>query len=316
MDLLAAQLYAESNFNPFARSPAGAQGIAQFMPGTARAYGLANPFDPERAIDAQARLMGDLLKRFGGRPALALAAYNAGPGAVDRHGGVPPFGETRAYVAKILGLLGGAGQIPGRRSSMRLVESAHCRLRTFVRSRAAHAASRSPSSHGRGSPRLLCTCSHAAIAAAGLAAVAPTAAGRRLQSPPRSNPRRGDAHAATRGKCVKQQKRCEKTHRLRKGKCVRRAEGQAQAQGETHAAAHAGARPAERRRRRRHPLRSGRPPPKAAGSRPGARDAEGSAPPSSASVKGRCVKRCSGGPRAQARQVREEEEAEAVIEVA
>ena len=122
MDLLAAQLYAESNFNPFARSPAGAQGIAQFMPGTARAYGLDDPFDSERAIDAQARLMSDLLRRFGGKPALALAAYNAGPGAVERHGGVPPFEETRAYVAKILGLLGGAGQIPVVVFDVRLVE--------------------------------------------------------------------------------------------------------------------------------------------------------------------------------------------------
>ena len=74
MNLLAAQLYAESGFNPFARSPAGAEGIAQFMPGTADAYGLTNPFDAERAIDAQAHLMSDLLKRFGGKPSLALAA--------------------------------------------------------------------------------------------------------------------------------------------------------------------------------------------------------------------------------------------------
>ena len=110
MNLLAAQLYAESGFNPFARSPAGAQGIAQFMPGTARSYGLRNPFDPEQAIDAQAHLMSDLLRRFK-TYALALAAYNAGPGAVERFGGVPPYAETRAYVAKILGLLGGAGEI-------------------------------------------------------------------------------------------------------------------------------------------------------------------------------------------------------------
>jgi soluble lytic murein transglycosylase-like protein len=112
MSLLAAQLYAESGFNPFARSPAGAQGIAQFMPGTARAYALSDPYDPVAAIDAQAHLMSDLLKRFGGRHALALAAYNAGPGAVDQYGGIPPYAETRAYVAKILGLLGGAGELP------------------------------------------------------------------------------------------------------------------------------------------------------------------------------------------------------------
>jgi Transglycosylase SLT domain/D-alanyl-D-alanine carboxypeptidase/Putative Flp pilus-assembly TadE/G-like len=111
MNVLAAQLYAESGFNPFARSPAGAEGIAQFMPGTADAYGLRNPFDPIAAIDAQAHLMSDLLKQFGGKVALALAGYNAGAGAVEQYGGVPPYAETRAYVAKILGLLGGAGDI-------------------------------------------------------------------------------------------------------------------------------------------------------------------------------------------------------------
>ncbi len=122
MNLLAAQLYAESGFNPFAVSPAGAEGIAQFMPGTADAYGLADPFDPEQAIDAQARLMSDLLKQFGGKVALALAGYNAGAGAVERYGGVPPFAETRAYVAKILGLLGGAGDLPLVGFEVRLVE--------------------------------------------------------------------------------------------------------------------------------------------------------------------------------------------------
>ena len=111
-NLLAAQIYAESGFNPFARSPAGALGIAQFMPGTARAYGLRNPFDPAQAIDAQAQLMRDLLRQFGSVP-LALAAYNAGPGAVQRCGCIPPYPETRAYVAKILGLLGGAGDLLG-----------------------------------------------------------------------------------------------------------------------------------------------------------------------------------------------------------
>ena len=122
MDLLSAQLYAESGFNPFARSPAGAQGIAQFMPGTARAFGLRDPFDVERAIDAQARLMRDLLARFEGKVALALAAYNAGSGAVDRYGGVPPYAETRGYVAKILGLLGGAGSIAVPAMAIGLVE--------------------------------------------------------------------------------------------------------------------------------------------------------------------------------------------------
>ena len=120
--LLSAQIYAESNFNPFAQSRAGAQGIAQFMPGTAQSMGLENPFDPEAAIDAQAHLMRDLLRRFGSVP-LALAAYNAGAGAVERYGGVPPYAETRAYVAKIIGLLGGAGDVSGMLSfDVRLVE--------------------------------------------------------------------------------------------------------------------------------------------------------------------------------------------------
>jgi hypothetical protein len=120
--LLSAQIYAESGFNPFARSPAGAEGIAQFMPGTAAAYDLRDPFDAERAIDAQAHLMRDLLGRFGSVP-LALAAYNAGAGAVAGCGCIPSFPETQAYVAKILGLLGGAGDLPGAlRLEVRLVE--------------------------------------------------------------------------------------------------------------------------------------------------------------------------------------------------
>jgi hypothetical protein len=107
--LLAAQLYAESTFNPFAESGAGAQGIAQFMPGTAQAYGLSNPFDPATSIDAQAHLMRDLLRQFASVP-LALAAYNAGAGRVSACGCIPPIPETQAYVAKILGLMGGAGE--------------------------------------------------------------------------------------------------------------------------------------------------------------------------------------------------------------
>jgi soluble lytic murein transglycosylase-like protein len=107
--LLAAQLYAESGFNPFAVSPAGAQGIAQFMPGTAAGMGLDDPFDPEAAIDAQAHLMRDLLRQFGAVP-LALAAYNAGPAPVAACGCVPPFPETRGYVARVLGLMSGAGE--------------------------------------------------------------------------------------------------------------------------------------------------------------------------------------------------------------
>lgn len=117
--LLAAQLYAESNFNPFAVSSAGAQGIAQFMPGTARAYGLDDPFDATEAIHAQAHLMRDLLEQFGSVP-LALAAYNAGPAPVQACGCVPSYPETQGYVAKILGLMSGAGQplAPGDGSAL------------------------------------------------------------------------------------------------------------------------------------------------------------------------------------------------------
>jgi soluble lytic murein transglycosylase-like protein len=119
--LLAAQLMAESNFNPFAVSGAGAQGIAQFMPATARAYGLRNPFDASAAIDAQAHLMAELLRQFGS-VSLALAAYNAGPGAVAACHCVPQIPETQAYVARILGLMGGAGELAVPALEVRLVD--------------------------------------------------------------------------------------------------------------------------------------------------------------------------------------------------
>ena len=91
------------------------------MPGTAAAMGLGDPFDAERAIDAQAHLMRDLLRRFPAVP-LALAAYNAGPTPVAACMCVPPYPETRGYVARILGLLGGAGDLtPGAGLQVRLV---------------------------------------------------------------------------------------------------------------------------------------------------------------------------------------------------
>jgi hypothetical protein len=119
--LLAAQLMAESGFDPHAVSPAGASGIAQFMPGTAASYGLRDPFDPVAAIDAQAHLMSDLLRQFRSIP-LALAAYNAGPGAVAPCSCIPPYPETRAYVARILALLDGAGAILAPPLEVRLVD--------------------------------------------------------------------------------------------------------------------------------------------------------------------------------------------------
>ncbi len=119
-NLLAAQLYAESNFNPFAVSGAGAQGIAQMMPSTAASLGLANPYDAAASIDAQGHLMRDLLRQFGTVP-LALAAYNAGPARVTPCMCVPPIAETQAYVTKVLGLMGGAGDVSGGTLGVRLV---------------------------------------------------------------------------------------------------------------------------------------------------------------------------------------------------
>ena len=110
--LLAALLRSESGFDPHAVSPAGAQGIAQFMPATARGLGLRDPFVPAAAIPAAARILSGHVRAFGSVP-LALAAYNAGPGAVTRYGGIPPYPETQAYVARILALAGGAASIGG-----------------------------------------------------------------------------------------------------------------------------------------------------------------------------------------------------------
>jgi hypothetical protein len=118
--LMAGQLMAESGFDPNAGSPAGAQGIAQFMPSTAASYGLTDPYDPVAAIDAEAHLMHDLLAQFGS-PELALAAYNAGPAPVEACHCIPPYPETQAYVTRILALIGGAGAIVMPSFEVRLV---------------------------------------------------------------------------------------------------------------------------------------------------------------------------------------------------
>ena len=99
--LLAAVAWTESNFNGAARSPAGAVGLMQLMPATARGLGV-NPADPTQSALGGARYLAEQLASHGGRTDLALAAYNAGPGAVRKHGGVPPYPETRAYISRVL----------------------------------------------------------------------------------------------------------------------------------------------------------------------------------------------------------------------
>ena len=106
--LLAAVAKQESGFRPDAVSPAGARGLMQLMPATAQGLGVTDPFDPAQAVDGAARLLDTLLERFG-RTDLALAAYNAGPGAVLRYDGIPPYPETQNYVRSIMAMLGGTG---------------------------------------------------------------------------------------------------------------------------------------------------------------------------------------------------------------
>jgi len=99
--LLAAVAHQESGFNAGVTSRAGAQGLMQLMPGTAKGLGV-NPMDPAQAVDGAARMLRSLVNEFG-RVDYALAAYNAGPGAVHRYHGIPPYSETRRYVPAVLG---------------------------------------------------------------------------------------------------------------------------------------------------------------------------------------------------------------------
>ena len=100
--LVSAVVQTESNFDPKAESACGAQGLMQLMPATAKELGVQDSLDPAQNLDGGVQYLGSMLNRFDGNVAMALAAYNAGPAAVSKYGGVPPYKETQTYVKRVL----------------------------------------------------------------------------------------------------------------------------------------------------------------------------------------------------------------------
>lgn len=103
-DFVRAVVKQESGFNEHATSRCGAAGLMQLMPGTAKGLGVTNPYDAEQNVKGGTKMLANLLKTYGGNKELALAAYNAGGGAVKRYGGIPPYGETQRYVKNVLSI--------------------------------------------------------------------------------------------------------------------------------------------------------------------------------------------------------------------
>lgn len=103
-DFVRAVVKQESGFNERATSRCGAAGLMQLMPGTAKGLGVKNPYDAEQNIAGGTKMLSNLLKTYGGNKELALAAYNAGGGAVKKYGGIPPYGETQRYVKNVLSI--------------------------------------------------------------------------------------------------------------------------------------------------------------------------------------------------------------------